>query len=93
MEIRTKLGINRTGVKLYLNAHRNQIRRQMVKRKEEKRRVDWIYICGFTFCELGTHLRDIFYFQHNRKLPDSAGRLDKGEERADAFEGLCSMTL
>lgn len=38
-------------------------------------------------------LRDIFYFQHNRKLPDSAGRLDKGEERADAFEGLCSMTL
>lgn len=43
--------------------------------------MDWIYICGFSFCELGTNLRGIFYFQHNRKLPDSAGTLDKGKKR------------
>lgn len=88
VQARTKLEINWTGVKLYLNAHRKQIRRQMVKRKGEKRRVDWIYICGFTFCELGTHLRGIFYFQHNRKLPDSAGTLDKGKKEQMLWKGF-----
>lgn len=51
VETRTKLGFNWTGVKLYLNAHRNQIRRQMVKRKGEKKKSGldihmWIYILG-----------------------------------------------
>lgn len=38
-------------------------------------------------------LEAVFYFQCNRKLPDSPGTLDKGKKRAYAFEGLCSMNL
>lgn len=61
----------------------------------KKKKEEWI---GYTYVDLHSvslaHiLQTFFYFQHNRKLPDSAGRLDKEEKRADAFEGLCSMTL
>jgi len=45
-------------------------------------------MCGFTFCELGTHLRGIFYFQHNRKLPHSAGTLDKGKKEQMVLKGF-----
>lgn len=77
MQTRTEFGINWTGVKLHLNAHRNWIRRQMVMTKGERKKGGLDIICGFTFCELGTRLGGICYFQHNRKLPDSADTLDK----------------
>lgn len=48
----------------------------------------WIFIL-----RAWLNLRGTFYFQHNRKFPDSAGTLDKGKKRADAFEELHSVNL
>lgn len=76
MQTRAELRINWTGVKLTLNAHGKQIRRQMVTRKRRYgyARVDLHPV------SLAHILRGMFYFQPSRKLPDSAGSLHKGEK-------------